>query len=244
MENSTIADAVRTLLERGYCVVERAHDTVAVNHQEQLLYAEWERRGKPALTGFGMAIHPLVQHVPEIAPYFDTPAVNEILDAAFGDRTRLCHTGARMASQDSAENIGWHDHYGWDKAQVTGRTRIERVVVNYYVKGVSPELGSLWVIPRQVGDPFAPPLGERTTGWPDQVEVGVPPGSAVILDTTLYHTATRGSVPGMRYHWGGHYQGWSDPRPHGEDMDMSGLGRQEELMKKYPGLKRLVLQDD
>lgn len=243
MDNSGVADAVRSLYERGYCVLERVHDTAAVTHQEKLLYAEWERLGKPTLTGFGLGIHPLLAHVPDIVAYFDTPEVIGVLDAAFQDRTRLCHTGARIASEESAGNIGWHDHYRWENAQVAGRTRIERVVVNYYVKGVSPELGSLWVIPRRVGDPLGPPPGEPTSDWPGQLEVGVPPGSAVILDTALYHTATRGSAPGIRYAWGGHYQGWSDPRPHGEDMDMSGLGREEELMKRYPGLKRLVVKD-
>ena len=69
MENGRIADAVRSLYERGYCVLERVHDTATVTHQEKLLYAEWERRGKPALTGFGMGVHPLLEHVPDIVAY-------------------------------------------------------------------------------------------------------------------------------------------------------------------------------
>lgn len=244
MDQHIVDEKTGDLLDRGYCILESVHDAAATEHQEHLLYTEWARRGNPTLSGFGLGIHPLLQFVPEIAPYFDCPVVNTVLEAAFQDRPRLCHTGARIANEDSALNIGWHHHYDWDADLVNGRRKIERVVVNYYVKGVSPSLGSLWAIPRRVGEALSSPPGDRDQGWPGQVEVSVPPGSAVILDTALYHTATRGDLPGMRYHWGGHYQGWSHHRPHGEDMDMSDLLHQQALLTRHPGLKRLVVSED
>ncbi|MCC7263539.1 MAG: hypothetical protein IT369_13560 [Candidatus Latescibacteria bacterium] len=241
MKDNNPAELARQLNEEGYCVVEGAHGPAALAHQEGLLYGVWEGRGKPPLTGFGLGVHPLLTHAPEFAAYFDCAAVEAVLEAAFGDRPRLCHTGARIASEDSAANIGWHHHYGWAPEGAAGRSRIERVVVNYYVKGVSPAIGSLWAIPRRVGEPIPDPPGERSADWPGQVELAVPPGAAVILDTALYHTATRGSEPGMRYHWGGHYQGWADTRPHREDMDRSEWAARTELLARHPGLKRLLV---
>ena len=136
------AALARQLAARGFCVVEGAHGPEALAHQERLLYGIWERQGKPPLTGFGLGVHPLLTHAPEMAPYYDCPAVDEVLAEVFGDRPRLCHTGARIASEASAANIGWHHHYGWDPLGAVGRKRLERVVVNYYVKGVSPAIGS------------------------------------------------------------------------------------------------------
>ncbi len=236
-------DRARALLEQGFCILESVHDAAATEHQERLLQAEWVRRGQPVLSGFGLGIHPLSQHVPDILPYFDCPEVNAVLEAAFQDRARLRHTGARIADEASAANIGWHHHYGWDADRLAGRNMIERVVVNFYVKGVSPALGSLWALPRPVHAALDAPPGDGDQPWPGQVEVSVPPGSAVILDTALYHTATRGQTPGMRYHWGGHYQAWSNRRPHGEDMDMRDLLGQQELLDRHPGLKRLLVAD-
>lgn len=241
MNQDHVAALARQLAEQGFCVVEAAHGPEALDHQEHLLFGVWEGRGKPPLAGFGLGVHPLLTHAPEMAPYYDCPAVEEVLEAAFGDRPRLCHTGARIASEASAANIGWHHHYGWEPQGASGRSRIERVVVNYYVKGVSPAIGSLWAIARRVDEPIPAPLGERSDDWPGQVELAVPAGAAVILDTALYHTATRGSAPGMRYHWGGHYQAWSDRRPHGEDMDMSEWAGHTELLARHPGLKRLIV---
>jgi hypothetical protein len=244
MDQHIIDEKIRTLFDQGYCIIESVHDAAATEHQEQLLYAEWARRGKLPLSGFGLGIHPLLELVPDIAPYFDCTVVNTLLEAAFQDHPRLCHAGARIANEDSALNIGWHHHYNWNEDLVEGRRKIERVVVNFYVKGVSPSLGSLWTIPRRVGETISPPLDEPNQDWPGQVEVSVPPGSAVILDTALYHTATRGHAPGMRYHWGGHYQGWSNHQPHGEDMDMDHIISKQALLAQYPGLKRLVVYDD
>ena len=244
MQHLILEGKAEDLSKLGFCILEFVHDQDAITHQEELLYSEWVRRGKPELSGFGLGIHPLLQFVPDIIQYFDCPEVNTVLELAFGSPARLCHTGARIANEDSAENIGWHHHYGWDTDQLPLREKIERVVVNFYVKGVSPSNGSLWTIPRWVGDHLDPLIGEKDKARPGQTEVSVPPGSAVILDTAVYHTATRGNEPGMRYHWGGHYQGWANKRPHGEDMDMSEVQQQDEILNKYPGLRRLVIAND
>lgn len=242
MDRHLAATKAAELHKLGYCALESVHTETETAEQESLLYNEWEGRGSPELTGFGLGIHPLHQHVPGIARFFDCPQVNEVLNVAFRDNPRLCHTGARIANEDSSANIGWHHHYGWDTEHITGRQKIERVVVNFYVKGASPSIGSLWAIPRTCDAPIPQPLADPCQDWPGQVPLSVPPGSAVILDTALYHTATRGDSPGMRYHWGGHYQAWSDGRIHGEDMDMTLLQENRVLLEKHPGLRDLLLR--
>lgn len=241
MDQRTVAQRAQDLLTRGYCVLESVHDAAAIEHQKRTLHEEWQRRGAPGLAEFGMGIHPLLEFVPQIAPHLDCPAVNEVLVAAFRGPAQLRHAGARVSNQESSLNIGWHHHYDWDADLIRGRSRVQRVLVGFYVKGASPEIGSLCVIPRAVDDPLGPALGEAQQDWPGQVAVSAPPGSAVIFDTAVYHTALRGSEPGMRYLWGGHYQAWSDPRVHREDNNVSALLEDPNLLDEYPGLKALVL---
>ena len=242
MDEYLAATKATELYQKGYCTLESVHTEAETAVQESLLNNEWRRRGSPELMGFGLGIHPLVQHVPEIARFFDCPEVNEVLKVAFRDFPRLCHTGARIANEDSSANIGWHHHYGWDVEHITGRQNIERVVVNFYVKGASPKIGSLWAIPRTCDAPIPQAHDDPCQDWPGQVPLSVPPGSAVILDTALYHTATRGNSPGMRYHWGGHYQAWSDSRVHGEDMDMTLLQENKDLLSDRQGLRELLVR--
>ncbi|MBT3601659.1 MAG: hypothetical protein HOE48_07445 [Candidatus Latescibacteria bacterium] len=44
-----------------------------------------------------------------------------------------------------------------------------------------------------------------------------PPGSAVIFDVALWHAARQPTKPGVRYLWGGHYQGMHNLTSHRED---------------------------
>jgi hypothetical protein len=186
-------------------------------HIASLFDAHWESKGRPALPGFGMAVHPLFDLIPDIAPYYAHPLLLDTLADILADQPRLVHTGARVSNQDSNALLGWHEHYGWDKSALSNRTRPERVLFGCYVRGSNPENGPLIVHPRKFNDPLTPcPVGAQEN-WPGQIAVNAPPGSVVIFDTALYHTAARGTHPGFRYLFGAHVQGASNTRPHGED---------------------------
>ena len=98
-------------------------------------------------------------------------------------------------------------------------------------------------MPRGFKDEIPAMLGGFMEDWPGQVEIALPPGSAVIIDSALYHTAKRGTEPGIRYLWGGHFQGWSNSHPHDSDQEMDCLGDQLDLMERYPGLSKLIRPD-
>ena len=96
-----------------------------------------------------------------------------------------------------------------------GRTRSGCSAISTWTDPVS-RIGPLIVLPRGLNDPIDP-KGDVAKKWEGQIEVVVPPGSAVIFDTALWHCSKRGSSSELRHLWGGHYQGWSNPTPHPED---------------------------
>ena len=184
----------------------------------------WVERGSPPLKDFGMAIHPLLQKIPEMAAYFAHPRVIDALGEVLGDQPRLVHTGARVSDENSSQQIGWHEHYSWDKANLATRTRPERVLFGCYIRGSNTALGPLIAHPRRMNDPLATLPVPADQPWPGQVAVSAPPGSIVIFDTALWHTAQRGTGPGRRYLWGAHVQGISEKRPHPEDNSSEHAG--------------------
>jgi hypothetical protein len=229
----------REVHERGYCVIEYAWSRAECELAESLLHGVWQRRGKPSLAGFGMGVHPLLEHAPEFAPLFANPVVLDVLAEIFDDEPRLAHTGARVSSEASDAQIGWHEHYAWDHARLAGRPKIERVLFGCYTRGSTAEAGPLVVLPRRFDQPAQQPVAGLQEAWPGQVVVDAPPGSAVIFDTALWHTAQRGTKPGFRYLFGTHCQGWSNPMPHREDNRSSRL-ELEVLKQRSPRLRRFL----
>src|SRR5688500_7384985 len=175
----------RQVYAQGFCVLESLSGERERRETEGMLRGVWERRGKPALTGFGMGIHPMFEHAPEIASYYYRPEVVEVLREVLRDEVRLTHAGARVSDENSDATISWHEHYAWDKSNVTRRDRIERVLFGCYVNGSTEGSGPLLVYPRRFNDPPDRPHEAATGDWPGQVVVDAPPGSVVIFDTML-----------------------------------------------------------
>lgn len=225
--------------ERGYHVLPAVFTRGECDRMTAMFDALWETRGRPAMTDFGMAVHPLLQHIPEMAEFIAHPAVLDALAAILDDQPRLMHSGARVSDETSSERIGWHDHYEWDPAGVTTRTRIERVLFGCYPRGLSAGTGPLVVVPRKMNDPLQKcPVGANDF-WPGEVAVEAPEGSVVIFDTALFHAARRGKNPGRRYLWGTHCQGVRETRKHRED-NSSEHPRVEAMKRKNPVLRRFI----
>lgn len=203
--------------EQGFCILEAVYDAAAIQEATRLLDAYWESQNSPTMSDFGVGIHPLAEKVPDIIPFFGQQVVVDVMELVLRDKVHLVHAGARLSNADSAAAIGWHNHYAWDKEQLPRRDTISRVLAAVYVEGSNPAIGPLVVLPRRYNDPLTDPAGEFTQDWPDQMDVEAPPGSAVVFDTALWHTARRGNRPGIRHLFGAHYQGWSNPAPHPED---------------------------
>jgi len=212
-----IETKAQQVYEQGFCVLESVYNADEIAEAHRLLDGYWQEVGSPKLEGFGMGIHPLAEKVPEIIPLFGKQIVVDVMRTVLRDEVHLVHTGARLSNEDSAAAIGWHHHYGWDSTGITQRDTIERILGGVYPDGSNEEFGNLIVLPRAYNDPITQPSDDMVAEWPGQLVVEAPPGSVVIFDTALWHTARRGTKPGMRHLFGAHYQGWSTPTPHPED---------------------------
>ena len=119
-------------------------------------------------------------------------------------------------SLEKPSPTGMSTTHGRFRRQGLQRENPERVLCNIYVDGSSSHIGPLIVLPRGLNDSVEA-KGDVGAEWEGQMEVVVPPGSAVIFDTAVWHCSKRGSSSELRHLWGGHYQGWSNPTPHPED---------------------------
>ena len=141
------------------------------------------------------------------------------------DDVNLAHSGA-LLMDETREFCRWHNHDGEDlDAAATwslGRSKalgfVDRLLCNVYVDGSTDENGPLVVWPRKLADPWAPPTLQQDGDWEGQTVVRMPPGSAVVFDQALFHSARPPTARSVRrYIFGGHYTGWHNRRRHRED---------------------------
>lgn len=212
----------KQVYEQGFCVLESVYDSDEIKETHRLLDGYWHQQGSPTMSGFGIGIHPLAEKVPAIMPFYGRQIIVDVMKAVLRDEVHLVHVGARLSNEDSESAIWWHNHYAWDSSKITQRDTIERILAGVYTNGSNEEAGNLIAVPRAYNDPINEPLGDSQADWPGQVKVEAPPGSVVIFDTALWHTARRGTEPGIRHLFGAHYQGWSNPTSHPEDNNCNG----------------------
>lgn len=218
---------VTALRERGYCVVECALNTASCILAAKVL-DELIAGGQARDAGSGYVIHPLCTRDARFHPLFCHPLVLGIMAELFGEPPRLAHSGSRVTDPHHRERLRWHIHpFTPEEQQIRpGDPRRgaapQRLLCNWYVEGLSLELGPLLVLPRRYDDPLAPPIEDRATCWPGEVAVTCPPGSAVLFTTELWHAALPGSGGLRRRLFGGHFQGALNRRAHCEDQVHSG----------------------
>ena len=209
----------REVSERGYCLIESAYDEKECDQIRTIFKELREKRGGFTAEQTSMGFHPLLELGPEMAPFYEKSILVDAMAEVLQDDVRLAHTGAAVFSNAPSQPIltTWHDHYAWE-IPPTGlqREHPERILCGAYVDGSDCEIGPLIVLPRQLNDSVEA-KGDGDAVWEGEEEVVMPPGTAVIFDTAVWHCSRRGTSRGPRHIWGGHYQGWSNPTPHPED---------------------------
>lgn len=233
------------LRELGYCALPAYYSEDECQRMRDEMDGYWASQGSPDLGSKvgGFNIHPMMTKVPAMAQFLDVPEVREIFGRVLEDEVRLVHLGARTSGPQSEARLPWHHHYGWDASRLAGRKRMERILAGVYVDGTQDESGALVVIPRKFDEPLGEPLGEGQEAWPGEVHVKLPPGSIALFDTAIWHSALRGTGNKSRRLWGGHYQGWNDPRPHPEDHEDLCPPEIAEWVAERPGLKSLLVRE-
>ena len=226
VDEKLVQEGVDSLLENGFTIVERSLSPEQCDVAAQLLddlVTSGQAQEYGGAGGFGYSIHPLLTLEGRLADFYADPLVIAIMEKLFNDDAHLVHTGARLSDATHTPRIGWHDHRYWDEqAQANNGpdTRGEypkRVLAAWYVEGCTIESGPLIALPRRYDDLIAPPSDDFNVAWPGEVDVICPPGSCVIFTNDLWHSAKAGTDGKRRHLFGSHFQGWNNPRVHGED---------------------------
>ncbi len=185
----------RTLRERGYVTLPSAFSSTELVEIGALL--DGAVPGNPETDDWGIEIVPLVERVPGMAAFLERPALAAGLEAALGGPVRRLYSGARLTSRGRLSFLPWHFHAelagGGDGRWEPGRSGapggIRRVIATVYVDGATTDNGPLWLSPRRVGDPWAPPITDATIPWPGMHEVFLGPGEVAVWDVATYHAA-------------------------------------------------------
>ena len=211
----------REVSERGFCVIEEAYDEEERDRARRLLDEMVTVRGGHSVEQSVISFHPAFEFGPDLAPFFGKSIIVDAMAEVLQDDVRLVHNGAGVWSNQHAgpSLTQWHVHYAWDVPEGGLQRDVpERVLCNTYLDGSSSAIGPLVVVPRGLNDSLEP-FGAVDQPWPGEEHVCIAPGSAVIFDTGLWHCSRRGTNGQLRHLFGGHFQGWSNERPHHADND-------------------------
>ncbi|MBI4530511.1 MAG: phytanoyl-CoA dioxygenase family protein [Candidatus Latescibacteria bacterium] len=221
-----VKSKAREVNERGYCILEAVYNEDECQRMRVALESLCDERGGLTPDIAHRTFHPFLPLRPEMGPFFAKVEVVETITEVLQDDVRFAHSGGRVSGEyPKPFMMPWHNHYSWEiPPGGLNRSKPERIICNIYVDGSTPEVGQLVVLPRSLNDPIDQPFQDQWVDWPGQTVVYAPPGSVVIFDTALWHTAKRGNRPGYRHLCGGHYQGWHNTKPHHEDNNSDSPG--------------------
>ena len=208
---------MRDLRDRGWCAFEDAFESRECAKMESVLRSFVDGLEPTRLQGFGATIFALAAREPKMRAYFRGVNILPFVEQALGGPISMRRTGARISGLTSQPRIVWHHHHGWDADTLARRTSFERLLFICYLEGTDAEHGPLIVRPRAFSDPFEDAPADRFAALPDEVRLEYPPGTIVLMDAPVLHSALRGTGNDLRVIWGAHCQSRSLDRAHPED---------------------------
>lgn len=175
----------------------------------------------------GLAIHRLLGQRPELAPLVLHPPVVDALRGVLGHDMVLELAGA-VVSDQSRPFFTWHTHIDGEDEGARLRagtwpavTRPERVLTLLYLDDLDEEAGPLYVYPRRVGDPTAPPGDPNARRWEGQIELRPRAGTLVALEQCTWHAAASRQSPGHRVFVGCYFAAADARRPEWADAALA-----------------------
>ena len=208
---------LRALREGGWCAFEEALSPREVRRTESLLQGFIDGLDPARLSGFGATIYALAAREPRMNPFYRDLSILPFMQRALGDAITLRRTGARISGQASQERILWHHHHGWTGDELAQRTGFERLLFICYLEGTRSSHGALVIRPRGFTDPFEEAPERLFDPLPGEVQLDDPPGTVVVMDAPVLHSALRGKGDELRMICGAHVQARSLERAHPED---------------------------
>jgi hypothetical protein len=211
------ARKLRELAELGWCAFDEAFDRRESRALECMLQSFVDGLAIERLAGFGATIFALAAREPRMREFYRQVPVLPFIARALEAPIAFRRTGARISGRTSHERIVWHHHHGWGAEGLARRTRFERLLFICYLEGTDREHGPLVVRPRAFSDPFEEAPLERFDALAGEVHLEYAPGTIVVMDAPVLHSALRGTGDELRIIWGAHVQSREVPDEHPED---------------------------
>ena len=133
-----IKTKAREVRDRGFCILEGVYGADDCAEMREIMQRGQRERGIEQLTG---GIHPLLQHAPDMAPFFARGEVAiDTIAEVFQDEVHLAHSGAKIQRNGDFEGVQflcpWHHHCeDWYITVPANENKVERVLCNIYADG-------------------------------------------------------------------------------------------------------------
>ena len=210
-------DKLGQLRDQGWCAFEELYGRTESARLGDALRQLVEGLDDARLAGFGATIFSLAARDPLMRRELRGATVLPFIARALDDLPRLRRTGARISGRTSCKRIVWHHHEGWGARSLAERTAFQRLLFIVYLQGTDREHGPLVVRPRAFDDSLQAPPADLHAAVPGELQLEYPPGTVVVMDAPVLHSALRGTGPNLRMIFGAHCQPKSNDRPHPED---------------------------
>jgi hypothetical protein len=215
-----VASKMRDLRDGGWAAFEEAVEPGERRRYEGFLQDFIDGLDPSRLQGFGATIFALADREPRMREFYRRVPVLPFLERALEAPFEFKRTGARISGRVSHERIVWHHHHGWGAAELARRQRFERLLFICYLEGTDRAHGPLVVRPRAFTDPFEDAPAQLFQPLSGEVALEYPPGTVVVMDGPVLHSALRGAGQELRMICGAHVQSRLVERPHPEDDEV------------------------
>ena len=223
-----IDEKVDQLRREGWCVLERiipvdAIDRVRAHVREahETARQDYETMGGNIGRQTGPNGEPgvcLIAYLPEFAPYLGDERLLGVARAIFGEHVRIAQTEFKTQAPNRTD-LDWRGfHSDWPH-DLTDRDLAGRVAqpfpdatmqlsVLWMLSPFGPATGGTWVVPRSHRDPLNPRMHQTPEGLQEridqfkpirgEVQVVGPAGSALVMDSRIWHSTAANPSPEPR----------------------------------------------
>jgi ectoine hydroxylase-related dioxygenase (phytanoyl-CoA dioxygenase family) len=194
-------EEIRHLVEEGYLVRERLFQGEALQKLcdalDEVAAAEREQRGRGE--GFsssrqfgGLFLRHLMDKHPTFLELLKFPPTLSIARAVLGPQVQIRGLSARIArAEDPSSETHWHQHQQVVPDPMPPWFAMPQALdVLIYLNDITPSTGPICLLPRTHLDPKASDLpADLYDDLPNQVELHLPAGSALMMHGMLNHRA-------------------------------------------------------
>jgi ectoine hydroxylase-related dioxygenase (phytanoyl-CoA dioxygenase family) len=194
-------EEIRQLVEEGYLVRERLFQGESLQRLRAALdeVAEAERsklgqgEGASSSRQFGgLFLRHLLDKHPTLLEFLNFPPTLSVARAVLGPQVQIRGLSARIArAEDPSSETHWHQHQQVIPDPMPPWFAMPQALdILIYLDDITPSTGPICLLPRTHLDPKASHLpADMYDDLPNQVELHLPAGSALMMNGLVYHRA-------------------------------------------------------